>query len=234
MATLLRLKDMPEPPLRTPRSQLKLRILMPSFLAILCFAAPLGTFDDESGVAETLKPGHASFNSVYGEYSVTGAGDIGGTSDGFHYVWKKVTGDVVIGADIRFAASEVAAGRKAAIMIRQTLDPRATYAAAVLRGDGLATFQYRPDAGAISKSTEVIAKADLTSTVYVSLERRGDAFTMSAGKRGKMGGPIPFNSPTTVTMNGPVYVGLAVASSDPAAQATALFSNVYMQPLIAQ
>lgn len=75
----------------------------------------------------------------------------------------------------------------------------------------------------------MIPKADLTSTVYVSLERRGDAFTMSAGKRGKMGGPIPMSSPITVTMNGPVYVGLAVASSDSAAQETAVFSNVYMR-----
>jgi hypothetical protein len=35
-------------------------------------------------------------------------------------------------------------------------------------------------------------------------------------------------------MNGPVYVGLAVASSSPAAQGTAVFSNVYVQPLNAQ
>jgi hypothetical protein len=119
-------------------------------------------------------------------------------------------------------------------MIRQTLDPRSTYAAAVLRGDGLAAFQYRPDTGAGSKSTEVNAKADLNSTVYVSLERRGDTFTMMAGKRLKMGGAIPFSSPVTVTMNGPVYVGLAMASSDSAAQETAVFSNVYIQPLRAQ
>jgi hypothetical protein len=104
----------------------------------------------------------------------------------------------------------------------------------VLRGDGLAALQYRADAGAFSKSTEVDPKADLTSTIYMSIERHGDAFTMSAGKRGKRGGPIPFSSPTTVTMNGPVYVGLAVASSDPAAQETAVFGNVYMQPLRAQ
>jgi hypothetical protein len=57
---------------------------------------------------------------------------------------------------------------------------------------------------------------------------------MMAGKRLKMGGAIPFSSPVTVTMNGPVYVGLAMASSDSAAQETAVFSNVYIQPLRAQ
>jgi TolB protein len=211
-----------------------IRILAPSLLAIVCFAWPLGTFDEDSGVAETLKPGHVAFNSVSGEYAITGSGEIGGTSDGFHYVWKEVTGDVSIGADIWFNGKQSVAARKAALMIRQSLDPRAVSAAAVLRGDGQAALQYRPDAGAVAKSAEVIAKADLTSTVYMSLSRRGDVFTMSAGKRGKMGGSVPLSSPVTVTMNGPVYVGLAVASSDPSVQESAVFSNVYVGALRAQ
>jgi hypothetical protein len=210
-----------------------LRFLAPSLLAVLCFAAPLGTFDDESGIAETQNSGHAAFNSNFGEYALTGTGDIGGTSDGFHYVWKKMTGDFTLGADVRFNGL-LAGNRKAALMVRQTLDPRSPYAAAVLRADGLAAFQSRPDMGALSKSTEVIAKADLTSTVYMAIDRHGDAFTMSAGKRGKMGGAIPFTSPVTVTMNGPVYVGLAVASPDPAAQESAVFGNVYLGPLRAR
>jgi hypothetical protein len=180
--------DMPEHLRRIQLGPSRLGILAPSVLAVLCFAAPVGTFDDESNVAEIQKPGHAAFNSVSGEYAITGTGDIGGTSDGFHYVWKKMTGDIVIGADIRFTSEAVAGEGKAALMIRQTLDPRAPYAAAVLRDDGRAAFQYRSDTGATSKSAELAAKEDLTSTVYVLLERQGDAFTMSAGKRGKRAG----------------------------------------------
>ena len=189
-----------------------------------------GRFDDESGIAETQKPGHVEFNSSSGEYAISGAGNLGGTSDGFHYVWKKVTGDVVISADTRFSGAGNASDRKAALMIRQSLDSRAIYAAAVLHSDGSATLQYRPDLGAISKSSEV-AKTDLSSTVYMTLQRKGDSFTMWAGKRGKMGGPLPFSPPITVTMNGPVYVGLAAASSDLAAKDAAVFSNVYVQPV---
>jgi hypothetical protein len=59
-------------------------------------------------------------------------------------------------------------------------------------------------------------------------ERHGDAFTMWAGKMGKRGGPIPFSSPVTVTMNGPVYVGLAAASGS-ATEGNAVFSNVRVQ-----
>ena len=234
IATVARPGDMTAPLLRTSHVHSKLRILGPMLLAAFCLAAPIGTFDDESAIAESQTPGHTVFNSSFGEYTVTGTGDIGETSDGFHYVWKKVSGDVTIGADVRFAVNGAAGDRKAALMIRQTLDPRAPYAAAVLRGDGQAVFQYRPDTGATSRSADVGAKTDLASTVYVSLERRGDAFTMSAGKRLKRGGPVPFNAPTTLTMNGPVYVGLAVASADPKAQETAVFGNVYVQPVRAQ
>ena len=208
-----------------------LKILSPCLLTVLCFAIPVGTFDDETGVGD---PGHVTFNSAYAQYAITGAGDIGGTSDRFHYVWKKVTGDVGMGADVWFNGNVVSGDRKAALMIRQSLDPRSAFAAAVLRSDGAATMQYRPDTGAAAKSTDVIAQTNLTSTVYLSFERHGDAFTMWAGKMGKMGGSIPFSSPVTVTMNGPVYVGLAVASAESGAEANAVFSNVRVQALKAQ
>ena len=200
-----------------------LKILSPCVLAVLCFAVPVGTFDDESGVGE---PGRTVFNPAYGQYAITGAGDIGGMSDRFHYVWKKVTGDVGMGADVWFNGDVVDGKRKAALMIRQSLDPRAAFAAAVLRSDGTSRLEYRSDTGAMAKSTDVISQNSLTGSVYMSFERRGDTFTMSVGKMGKIGGPIPFSSPVTVTMNGPVYVGLAVASSDPAAEGNAVFSNV--------
>lgn len=202
-----------------------LKILSACLLAVLCFAVPVGVFDDETGV------GHATFNSAYGQYAITGTGDIGGTSDRFHYVWKKVTGDVGIGADVWFNGNVTAGDRKAALMIRQSLDPRAAFAAAVLRSDGSAILQYRADSGAPAKSTDVISQNTLDTSVYVSFERHGDAFKMWAGKMGKRGGPIPFGAPVTVTMNGPVYVGLAVASSDSSTEGNAVFSNVRVQAL---
>ena len=216
-----------------PKNMLRplLKILSPCLLAALCFAVPVGTFDDETGVGD---PGHVTFNSAYSQYTITGTGDIGGTSDKFHYVWKKITGDVTVGADIWFNGNVVDGNRKAALMIRQSLDPHSAFAAAVLRSDGAATLQYRPDTGAAAKSTDVISQNDLTSSVYVSFERHGDAFTMGAGKMGKIGGPIPFSSPVTVTMNGPVYVGLAVASTNPATEGNAMFSNVRVQSPKAQ
>ncbi len=211
----------------TPR----IKYFVPFLAAAICFATPLGTFDDQSAVG--AMGGHAEFNPNTGEYAIAGSGNIAGASDRFHFVWKKVSGDVVVNADARFPGG-AGGDRKAAIMVRQSLDPRAAYAAAVLNTNGAAELQYRPDSGAASKSVEVLANADLSSTVYMSLVRHGDVFTVSAGKRLKYGGPIPFGQPVTVTMNGPVYVGLAVASADPNTKDGAVFSNVYFQPAKAE
>ncbi len=148
----------------------------------LCFALPVGTFDDESGVGEMQKSGHVAFNSAYGQYAISASGDIGGTSDRFHYVWKKVTGDVSMGADIWFNGNVVAGDRKAALMIRQSLDPRAAFAASVLRSDGTARLEYRSDTGAAVKSTEMVSQNDLTTSVYVTFERHATPSQCVPGK----------------------------------------------------
>lgn len=204
---------------------------LPCVLAVatLCFALPLGTFDSDSTVTPKTFAGRSEFNASTGEYTIAGAnGEIGGRADSFHFVWKRVSGNTTLNADARFPGTH-ADKAQAALMIRQSLDPDAAYVAAVVYGNGQGVAQYRVDRGAMSKSTDVIGYADLASSVHMSLARNGDSFTIRVGRMGKMGGPIPFGGPVTVTMNGPVYVGMAVASgAETDRQATAVFSNVVM------
>jgi hypothetical protein len=115
-------------------------------------------------------------------------------------------------------------------MIRQSLDPDAAYAAAVIYGDGRSTVQYRVDKGASSRSSDFPGYANMAGIVHLSIQRHGDSFTIAVGRVGKVGGPIPVTAPVTVTMNGPVFVGLALSSpTDPKRQVTAVFSNVLVQ-----
>ena len=59
-----------------------------------------------------------------GEYRVTGGGaNIWGTVDAFQFAWKKMSGDVALTADVHFIGTGAVAHRKAALMIRQSLDP---------------------------------------------------------------------------------------------------------------
>jgi len=115
-------------------------------------------------------------------------------------------------------------------MIRQSLDPEAAYAAAVVYGDGRSAAQYRADKGATTRTSDFPAYANMVGTVHLSIRRRGDSFMVAIGRVGKMGGSIPTSQPITVTMNGPVYVGLAFASPDDTPQRlAAVFSNVSFQ-----
>src|SRR4051812_11482941 len=109
-------------------SRFQMKYILPCVLGAVCFASPLGTFDAASSVTRTTNSGHAEFNDANREYTITGAGgELGGTSVGFHYVWKRITGDVVINADARFTGSAVSDQSQAALMIRQSLDPDAVY-----------------------------------------------------------------------------------------------------------
>jgi Tol biopolymer transport system component len=72
------------------------------------------------------------------------------------------------------------------------------------------------------------AKSDLSAPVRLRIERRGDSFTMLAGKPGEQ---LTSTGPATVTLKDPVYVGLAVCSHDANVLETAVFSNVAMQAL---
>jgi TolB protein len=200
-------------------------------LAAICFASPLGIFEKDTSVTLGQFAGHADFNPSTGEYSVMGAGgEISGKADGFQYLWKRVTGDVTVNADARFTGTGSTERSQAALMIRQSLDPDAAYAAAVIYGDGRRTVQYRVDKGASSRSSDFPIYANLAGMVHLSIQRHGDSFTIAVGRVGKTGGSIPVSTPVTVTMNGPVFVGLALSSpNDLKRQVAAVFSNVLVQ-----
>ena len=55
----------------------------------------------------------------------------------FNSSGKKVSGDVAITADVNFIGTGAVAHRKAALMIRQSLDADSAYADVAVHGDGL-------------------------------------------------------------------------------------------------
>ena len=188
-------------------------------------------FEKDTSVTPAQFAGHADFNASTAEYSLTGAGgEISGKADGFQYLWKRVTGDVTVNADARFTGIGSTDRSQAALMIRQSLDPDAAYASAMVFGDGTGKAQYRVDKGAASRSTDFPGYSNMAGTVHLFIRRQGDSFTISVGRTGKMGGPLPTEPHITVTMNGPVFVGLALSSpNEPTRQATAVFSNVLLR-----
>jgi TolB protein len=197
-----------------------------TILLLVCCAllgAATGIFDANSDVGDTPKKGSVEYNAATGEYRVTGGGaNIWAAVDAFQFAWKRVSGDVTITADVQFAGEGAVAHRKAVLMVRQSLEPDSAYGDVALHGDGLTSLQFRPTAGVATQEMRSTLKAPLR----IRIERRGDQFTMYAGKPGEELQPT---GAATVVLKDPVYVGLGVCSHSADVLETAVFSNVKIE-----
>jgi len=82
-----------------------------------------GIFEGSGDVGTVLHKGSVDYDATRKSYKITASGEnVWGTSDAFYFVWKKVSGDVSISADISFANASGEAHKKAMLMIRQSLD----------------------------------------------------------------------------------------------------------------
>jgi len=186
-------------------------------------AAGVGIFDSDGSVGETPKKGSAEYNAAAGEYRVTGGGaNIWAATDAFHFVWKRLSGDVTLTADVQFSGAGAAAHRKAVLMVRQTLEPDSPYADVALHGDGLTSLQFRPTTGAITQEM----RSPVTAPLRIRIERRGEQFTIYAGKPGE---ELKSTGTAIVSLKDPVYVGLGVCSHNAGNLETAVFSNVKLE-----
>src|SRR5690242_3493103 len=141
----------------------------------------VGDFESHGDVGDTPKKGDVVYDAASHEYRVTGGGaNIWANADAFQFVWKKVSGNVAITADVKFIGAGAVAHRKAVLMVRQNLNADSAYADIAVHGDGLTSLQYRPTAGAATLE----ARSNLTGPTHLRLERRGNAFTATVGDGG--------------------------------------------------
>ena len=111
-------------------------------------ASSLGIFEGNGDVGTVLHAGSAEYDQQTKTYTVTGSGEnMWFGNDAFQFVWKKVSGDVTITADVSLVGTGGDNHRKAVLMIRQSLDADAPYADAALHGDGLTSLQFRDQTG---------------------------------------------------------------------------------------
>jgi hypothetical protein len=104
----------------------------------------LGIFENRSDVGSVTLPGTATFDAATGVYTIRSAGeDLWANVDEFHFVWKKVSGDVSLTADVNVSDGIATSHphRKALLMFRQTLDSDALFAVAAIHGSGETALQ---------------------------------------------------------------------------------------------
>jgi TolB protein len=193
-------------------------------------SAELGEFAAQSDVGFVTAAGNARYSAGSDTYTLTGAGaNTWYHVDDFHYLWKKMSGDVALTAEIRFPPvayhHQPDPHRKGILMFRQTLDSGGIYAAAALHGSGMTALQYRRERGANSEDIEL----NIDTPQIVRIEKRGDAFTLYLSMKGE---PLhPVGASITLHLKTPFYVGLGVVSHDVDTVDKVEFRRVRLQAL---
>ncbi|AOW19628.1 TolB family protein [Urechidicola croceus] len=205
---------------------IKTSLLFLTIISCSTKSPSLGVFENHSDIGKVKHAGNVVYNESDDSYTISGGGtNMWYANDELHYVWKKMSGDVSIAADINFVSKGGDPHRKACLIIRQSLDSSAAYADAAVHGDGLTSIQYREKLG--GNTSEV--QSNISAPKRVRLEKEGDYISMSVsfndGVLKSSGGTfkLPFKEP--------FYVGLGVCSHNNDTIEKAVFSNVIIEKL---
>ena len=204
------------------------------------FNVPIGIFEGQSDVGSAVVPGSASYDAATGQYTINSAGyNVWYTRDEFRYLWKKVSGDVSLAADIGFPDPNGYGDRKAVLVIRQSLDDDSKEAIVALHGAGMIQLAQRAEKSIRVKDMEFRiggrgrpGGASPDSLVNVSarrigIEKHGDSFALFVSLEGE---PMhQFGPPITLHIDGPFYVGIGFCSHLPDKSDTAVLSDVVLE-----
>ena len=189
--------------------------------------AQVGIFESDGDIGTVLHKGSAAYDSAAKSYRVTASGEnVWGTADAFHYVWKKVSGDVSISADITFATKGGEEHKKAMLMFRQSLDADSAYADMAAHVSGLTSLQSRESKGAATHEVQANVSA---VPKHLQLTRRGSYVYLSLAGDGE---DLHFAGPAMkVELAEPFYVGIGVCAHNKDNVESATFANVTITPL---
>jgi hypothetical protein len=209
------------------------------------FDVPIGLFQGQSDIGNTQVPGDARYNEGTKEYTVTSAGyNTVFIRDEFRYLWSRMSGDVSLAADITFPDPNGYEGRKAVLVIRQSLDDDSKEAAVAVYGNGSFRLGQRSRKGVRRLDMEYRVwsregsgnpPARVSSVLMpqrIGLSKYGDVFVLLISVRGE---PMhPFGEPLILHMDGPFYVGIGFCSNLPDKSDVAIFRNVVLETPPAQ
>jgi hypothetical protein len=170
----------------------------------------------------------AAFAEAAGMITMSGGGaDIWNAADEFRFAFKSLNGDGTIVAKVDSIVN-TDPWAKVGVMIRETLDPGARFAAVYATPGNGVRYQARLlNAGAAVSDTAVATPEQiaLRAPVWVKIERTGSSFNCFYSTDGVKWTSMSWN-PQTINMSAGVYLGLAVTSHNVNAATTAQFSSV--------
>ncbi|HYX05866.1 MAG TPA: hypothetical protein VE912_03955, partial [Bacteroidales bacterium] len=177
----------------------------------------LGQFDGQADIGNVKHPGSVQYNPEKQTYTIEGSGtNMWFGHDEFHFLWKRLSGDFILRARVRFIGEGVELHRKIGWIVRNSLSDSALHVNASLHGDGLMSLQYRTKPGADTEENT----SDKNHPDVIQLERQGERFIMSVASFGET-----FTSDTIINtaVNEEVFAGLYVCAHNPDVLEKAVF-----------
>lgn len=184
---------------------------------------PTGPLFSAAGDVGKVKiPGTSSYNGSSRTYTLTGSGkNLWENEDACYFVWKKVSGDFDISAELSFEGEGTDPHRKIGFMVRESLDASSRYADIAIHGDGLTSLQYRASNG--GKTSEVKSAKTSTGTVHARLSRNGNIFSIRTGDAGQ---GAEDDADLVLDLPKECYLGIFICSHNDDVEEKAYFRNV--------
>jgi TolB protein len=201
-----------------------LSLLVTSVCSLAVLHAQIGTFEGQSDIGVVSHPGAAEYDPATKAYTLSSSGEnMWAAEDDFHFVWKKLTGDLTLTADISFPTTTGNAHKKGVLMVRRTLDRDSDYVDAAFHVVGLTSLQSRDRKGGSTREVQ----SYLSSPKKLRLVKRGPWFFMFvAGDDGVFhlsGGGMK------LVLDEPFYVGIGACAHDKDAVEQVIFRNVQLE-----
>lgn len=186
-----------------------------------------GIFEGVSEIGGPLVPGSSSYDAATGSYRITSSGyNIWYQRDEFRFLWKRVSGDVSLAADVSFERPQPLTDRKVVLVIRQTLDDDSKEAVVAEHATGMVHLAQREDRGTMMKDMTYIFGGGLKGVMAqrLGIDKHGDQINLLISLKGE---PMhPLGPPITLRMDGPFYVGIGFCPHVADALDTGVFSRV--------
>jgi len=199
----------------------------------------IGQFEAQTDVGGPLAPGSASYDAAGKTYTINSAGyNIWYQRDEFHYLWKKMSGDVSLAASVNWPNMDDFHDRKVALVIRDSLDDDSRQIMAAQHGNGMVHISWRAEkTGQMTDVEYRSARQPRAGTaeqgpqtfhpVRIGIEKKGDQFQLYVSWQGE---PIhPEGGPVTFKTDGPFYVGVGFTSHLAANVLTAKVADVVVE-----
>jgi hypothetical protein len=195
------------------------------------FNTPIGIFQGQSDIGTAVVPGSASYDASTKQYTINSAGyNIWYTRDEFRYLWKKMSEDISLAADVSFPVPAPPHDRKIVLVIRQDLDDDSKEIMTGEHDTGMVHLAERAAKGDSIKDMQYRIGGSLLPAVMpkrIGIEKHGDEFALFISVQGE---PMhQFGPPINLHIDGPFYVGIGFCSHYPDKSDTGVLSDVLLE-----